>query len=257
MRAEYQKAMEYWQQALAIGEQMADRESQIEPLYQLGHLYTLLGESVEAEKRLTASESIANQLNASGSLGSIYELLARLSLQSGDMAKAKSYSERSLELLKRSGDQSKLARGWITRGDIAAALGDDALLKQCMNQANKLANETGESHLKIMCFLSMLNHALDRPLDESKSKELASTLKDVLELSASFPELKWQANWAKGRFLKSKGRWKAATDAYSQSISILKQISRRLSEPHQSCYLKGKIQQRFRKEVIELKKTYK
>ncbi|KPL07207.1 hypothetical protein AMJ86_05280 [bacterium SM23_57] len=252
-RAEYITAMEYWQQALEIGEELADKESQIEPLYQLGQLHILLGEYAEAEARLATSEAIANNINASGPLGNIYELLARLTLQSGDIDTAKDYSERALDHLKRSGDQVKLARGWVTRGEVAAAQGDGKLMAECMDQGKQLAKETGELHLIATSLLCTLNHALEKGKEKTDSKAMALALKEALEHVTPFPELTWQAHWVRGKFLKCKGRWKAATDAYSQSVSILKQISRKLSEPHQSSYLHGKAQQKFREEVITLK----
>jgi tetratricopeptide (TPR) repeat protein len=252
-RAEYLKAMDYWQQALEIGKELADKESQIEPLYQLGHLHLLLCEYEEAERKLKDSETMANQINATGSLGSIYELLARLALQSNKASEAKEFIDRSLEFLKRSGDQVKLARGFITEAQIAAALGSGEQMMRNLEQAEQLAKDTGEAHLIASSALLKLHHLLNSAEEGSEGDLPIQTLKEVMEQGASFPEILWQAHWMRGRFLKSKGRWKAASEAYLQSISILKQISRKLPEPHQSFYLKGQAQRQFRQEVIELK----
>jgi tetratricopeptide (TPR) repeat protein len=256
-RADYLKAMEYWQQALEIGKELADQESQIEPLYQLGHLYMLLGDYQKAEERLTESETLANNISASASLGSIYELLARLSLQSGKIEQAKQYCEKSLEQLVRSGNQVKLARGWVTQAQIAVALNDEDMMNTSLKEANKLSKETGELHLLVTSALCTLNFYIDARADKTQSKDIVSSLKEVLEKGSVFPELLWQAHWMKGRYLKNQGQWKAALDSYSQAVSILKRISKKLSQSHQSKYLQGPVHQKFRQEAIEIKKLAK
>lgn len=252
-RADYMKAMEYWQRALEIGSELADKESQIEPMYQLGHLYLLLGEYQAAEGALIESETIANQINASSALGSIYELLARTSLYAGDISKAREYSQRSLKRLERCGDQLKLSRAWITQAEVAAACSDRDLMLSSLDQAKKLAMEAGEYHVMVTSLIIRLNHLLDNGFEESDEKDIVRAIKEASEYGASFPELMWQVHWARGRFLKTKGRLKAATEAYSQAVAILKQITKKLPDPHLTSYLQRNAQQRFRHEVIALK----
>lgn len=252
-RAEYAKAMGYWQQALEIGAELADKESQIEPMYQLGQLYLLLGEYQAAETTLAESETIANQIDASGALGSIYELLARSSLYAGESSKAKEYCQLALKRLERSGDQLKLARAWITLAEVAAAIGDRDLMFSSLNQARKLALEAGEYHVLVSSLIIKLNYLFKTGFDESQEKDIVLAIKEAVKFGASFPELMWQVHWARGRFLKIKGRLKAATEAYSQAVSILKQITKKLSDPHLTSYLRRETQQQFRHEVIALK----
>ncbi|MCT7986621.1 CHAT domain-containing tetratricopeptide repeat protein [Laspinema sp. A4] len=152
-RSQIRDALQSWEQALEIYQQIGDKAGEGKTLVSLGTVYGSLGEYAQAEQYYHQSLAIYRQLgnkagesNALLGLGNIYNFL-------GDYAQADQYFRQSLEIFRQLADKTGEGRTLMNLGNVYGALGEYAQAEQYFRQSleisRQLADKVGEGRTLI------------------------------------------------------------------------------------------------------------
>jgi len=147
--SEFDKALNYYQQALVIKQKLGDRLGEAKVLNNIGILLSNLGDKQSAMKNYEQSLSILQEIQASTSSGQVVHNIAAIYSALNDSESAYHYFQKALELFRDSNDQygeayalKNLASIFIDIGENQTALDycEQALLIQ-----RRIKDRSGES----------------------------------------------------------------------------------------------------------------
>ncbi|KAL9986593.1 hypothetical protein ACROYT_G000761 [Oculina patagonica] len=138
---EYVKAKDYLVKALAINQEIGDRNSEAASYGNIGNVFQSLGDYVKAkeyfEKALAISKEIGDRRGEAsdcGNLGAVFECL-------GKYAKAKEYLEDALKIRKQIGDRKGEAADYGNLGTLLCSIGEYVKAKEYYDKAIAIRKE--------------------------------------------------------------------------------------------------------------------
>jgi tetratricopeptide (TPR) repeat protein len=208
---DFEKALEYHQESLALVEEIGAKDEKARILTAIGTDYYHSGDEDKALQFLNEALDIALELELRGSdpVVWILETLSEIWLSKGDSNKARAFCERLLKISEKEGLKENLVRGRKIRGEIlltVARIGQASssssgsvatpvatTLKEAeteLLEAERIAEEIGTSPLLWQIYTSLGKvysalEGLDNNISESKAKEHFSKAKEIIQVIAS------------------------------------------------------------------------
>ncbi len=246
-RADYSRALAYWNEAVKMAEHSGDSESQVEPLVYQGRLLLKLEQAEIARETLERARRIGSETGVKKGEGQALEGLALYYSRSGQGAESEAVLRKAAVLLNEEADPLAVLNFKLTECEIAAELGDQSRVVDMMAEARKIAATKWDpfSAARMLAYgLLFANETFD-------SRERARTLRQL----TSYPEFLWLFFWASGRQLAAKGQFKKALDEYGRGVTVLKTISSRLPEEYRKSYLSSVRIARFKAEAMQYRNS--
>ncbi len=123
-RSQYREALESWEQALSIYQEIGDQQGEAKAYGNLSAAYLSLGDYEKAIFYLEKQLTIANQINDSQGQGDAYGNLGIVYRRRGDYEKAIYYLEKQLAIATQSNDKQKVANIYGNLGLVYYNLGN-------------------------------------------------------------------------------------------------------------------------------------
>ena len=137
-------ATEYYQQCLSIAKDFVNTEIQSRACYDLGKLYSDLGDLKTAMEYYQQSLSIAKDVGNKELQGYAYDRLGGLYSDLGHFCKAMEYHQQSLSIAKDVGDKKAEGHAYRSIGLVCSALGDLNTAMQYYQKSLSIAKEVGD-----------------------------------------------------------------------------------------------------------------
>jgi len=195
---QYDVCMKYWNDALLLRKQLYEKEKVARLHRKIANvLWSNLGNRERAKQHHEEALKILEAEPESVELASVYEDLATMVSMgaTGDMAEARSWAEKALELSKKLDAHEVIARSYLWLGEILGWLGDKKKAVQCMERALKIALDNGYMDTALCVY----NDAGGLPAEEhekhfeylEKGFELAKKVGDISWMSWIGLNLAW------------------------------------------------------------------
>jgi len=141
---EYPQALKYYEQSLAIDEELGDRSGVAYSLGQLGILHQIQGEYSQALKYYEQSMAIAEELGDRSGVGNSLHQLGMLRQDQGEYPQALKYYEQSLAIAEELGDRSGMSRSLHQLGNLHCAQGEYPQARHRYEQSLAIKKELGD-----------------------------------------------------------------------------------------------------------------
>jgi CHAT domain-containing protein len=235
-QGEYAKAIEYYQQSLAIARQAGDQPREWAALTGLGEAYEALGETLRANEFYQQSMAINRTLRTRQS-----ELTTNVQLKSayralGDYERAIDAYQKSLDLAQQLGNQADMANARSGLGSAYGALGEKAKAIEQFSQSLAIWQTLGSEPAKELTLLNNLADAyrVAGDLDQAvrtyqQSIKLAQAQDDQLTQQVAFAAL--------GRTYFTQNDLPKAIKAYERSLQISQNLQEQNDRPTQQIVL--------------------
>jgi tetratricopeptide (TPR) repeat protein len=121
---EYQKAIEFYQQSLAIERKIGNRKGEAYSYMGLGNVYYSLGEYQKAIEFHQQSLAIKREIGDRGGEASSYNNLGNVYYSLGEYQKAIEFHQQSLAITREIGDRGGEANSYINLGNVYNSIGE-------------------------------------------------------------------------------------------------------------------------------------
>jgi tetratricopeptide (TPR) repeat protein len=143
-RGDYDTAEQHYQEALAIAEELGNRASASASYHQLGMLAEIRGDYDTAEQRYQASLAIDQELGDRQGVGKSYHQLGILAEDRGDYDTAEQRYQASLAIDQELGDRQGVAISYHQLGNLAYSRGDYDTAEQRYQASLAINEELGD-----------------------------------------------------------------------------------------------------------------
>jgi diguanylate cyclase (GGDEF)-like protein len=154
--ADYEKALTNHLEALKVREQLGDRAAVALSLNNIGIVYERLGEYDRAleyyNRALAIRQALGGQPNR---IAAILNNIGDVHLERGDSERALQFHQRALALRRQVGDRSGVAISLKNLGSIYAASGQLDLAHRSLEEGLDIANAVGDQGTAAMCLLGL------------------------------------------------------------------------------------------------------
>ncbi|MFM6738492.1 MAG: tetratricopeptide repeat protein, partial [Microcystis panniformis] len=140
---EYQKAIEFYQQSLAIFREIGDRGGEAKSYGNLGNAYGSLGEYQKAIEFNQQSLAIEREIGDRGGEAKSYNNLGNVYYSLGEYQKAIEFHQQSLAILREIGDRRGEANAWFNLGVTYDKLKRISEAKEAFLQSRELYQALG------------------------------------------------------------------------------------------------------------------
>ena len=225
---DYQKALFYYKQSLAIFTEIGDRDREANSYMGLGLAYYFLGEYEKAIDYHEQSLAIATEIgdhqgeaNSYANLGNAYESL-------GEYQKAISYYEQSLAISVKIGDRKGEARSYGNLGNAYRSLGEYEKAISYYEQSLAITTQIGDRDGEAGSYTGLGNAYTSL----GEYQKAISFYKQSLAISTQIGDCKGEATsyTGLGRTYDSLGKYQKAIDYHEQSLAISVKIGDRDGE---------------------------
>ncbi|MCA2510829.1 MAG: tetratricopeptide repeat protein, partial [Microcystis sp. M60BS1] len=141
---EYQKAIEFHQQSLAITREIGDREGEAASYNNLGNVYYSLGEYQKAIEFYQQSLAIKREIGDRGGEASSYGNLGNVYYSLGEYQKAIEFHQQSLAITREIGDRGGEAYSYMGLGNVYYSLGEYQKAIEFHQQSLAITREIGD-----------------------------------------------------------------------------------------------------------------
>jgi len=138
------RAIEYYEQALAIDREIGDRRGEGSDLNNLGLAYAALGQTARAIEYYEQALAIAHEIGNRRGEGSVLGKLGNAYAELGDTARAIEYCEQALAIRREIGDRRGEGADLGNLGNAYAELGETARAIEYYEQALAIFREIGD-----------------------------------------------------------------------------------------------------------------
>jgi tetratricopeptide (TPR) repeat protein/tRNA A-37 threonylcarbamoyl transferase component Bud32 len=189
---EYDNCTKYWNEALLLWNQLNEKANVSRLHRKMANvLWESLGDSDKAGEHHTKALKALETEPESVELASLYQdMAAMISMEiTGDMAEARSWAEKALELAKRLNAHEVIASSYAWLGEILGRLGDLKRFRECLQKALKIALDNGYIKTALLAY-NDLGALLSRWIEPetgfdyyNKGFELAKKAGDIFQIS--------------------------------------------------------------------------
>jgi tetratricopeptide (TPR) repeat protein len=141
---EYQKAIEFHQQSLAIDREIGDRGGEAKSYNNLGNVYDSLGEYQKAIEFHQQSLAIKREIGDRGGEGKSYGNLGNVYYSLGEYQKAIEFHQQSLAITREIGDRGGEASSYNNLGAVYYSLGEYQKAIEFHQQSLAITREIGD-----------------------------------------------------------------------------------------------------------------
>jgi CHAT domain-containing protein/Tfp pilus assembly protein PilF len=131
------KALELFAESENLASQLGDVWSQANELTNIGYTYMDQRKSDRAAQSFQQALAFAQGIKAKKYIYNALRVLARLSLQTGDLANASQYAQRAVEIARQDGNHLDELYPMLVQGQIAARRGDLAAAKSTFHEVER------------------------------------------------------------------------------------------------------------------------
>jgi tetratricopeptide (TPR) repeat protein len=225
---EYQKAIEFHQQSLAIKREIGDRGGEATSYNNLGTVYYSLGEYQKAIEFHQQSLAIKREIGDRGGEATSYNNLGTVYYSLGEYQKAIEFHQQSLAITREIGDRGGEAASYIGLGNVYQSLGEYQKAIEFYQQSLAITREIGDRAGEAASYIGLGNvyQSLGeyQKAIEFHQQSLAITRKigDRESEAYSYGNL--------GNVYYSLGEYQKAIEFYQQSLAITREIGDRGGE---------------------------
>jgi len=186
---EHEAGMEHWEDAMKLFEHAFENEAVARLHRKMGNsLWENLGNSEKADEHYAEALKILEKEPEGTELATLYSNLARMCYRTKDVSKARSWSEKALELGKKLNDFEVIAGAYASLGVVFGWTGDVKRAVECHERALKIALDNDCLEIALREYHNLANSL---PLGEGekaleyyeKGYELAKKVGDVSHLA--------------------------------------------------------------------------
>jgi CHAT domain-containing protein len=237
----YDLALEDHRAALAIYMQIEGKTEWIEALQDMGQLYLLLGDTLNAESHFRQAMELARDIGLSRAITGNLLMLGDLQYRQGELEAAAALYTEGVLRAKESGEMAAWSQGLLR---LSAAHRDQQTFGNAMDEtarALEIAQETGAQGLVNQALYAQAE--LSR-LQNQANKALAGYQQALAGLAeAPDPELEWQVHYGKGLVLADLGRNADAINSLQAAVALIEGVREHLREERfRAGYLQDKYQ---------------
>jgi len=219
---DYERGLEYAQDALREAEQIRYREGEGDALSTLGLIYSRLSDFNKSLESYNESLTIRKEIGNNKAISSSLNLIARTHSLAGDYDKALSFYQQGLDLRTRIDDKSGLPWTYLGIASLHERTGD---YKKALNEyqiSRELNKTAGEKRCHLQCLMGEGRAYLKlRELDQGY-KSLRQSLQLAEELNAK--PLIFEAHRALGEYFELSGDYKTALEHFKQYQLMEKEV---------------------------------
>ena len=232
---EYQQAIDFHQQFLAIAQQIGDRHGEAISLNNLGNAYNSLGEYQQAIDFLQQSLAIAQQIGDRHGEAISLVNLGRAYYFLGEYQQAIDFYQQSLAIAQQIGDRNGEAISLGNLGDAYNSLGEYQQATECNQQRLEIAREIGSRGEEAGSLIG-LGNAYD---SLGEYQQAIDFLQQSLAIAQQIGARKGEASSLNnlGNAYNSLGEYQQAIDFLQQSLAIAQQIGARNGEANSLMHL--------------------
>ncbi|MCL4458147.1 MAG: CHAT domain-containing protein [Nitrospirae bacterium] len=148
---DYRKAIDYIEKALAIADEIGDKEGKGRHLGNLGLAYSDLGDYRKAIDYYEKALAIAEEIGYKKGKGTVLGMMGNAYYGLGDYRNAIDYSEKELAIAEEIGDKSGKVQSFGKLGNIYHGLGDYRKAIDYLEKSLAIAEEIGDKQNKGQC----------------------------------------------------------------------------------------------------------
>lgn len=141
LHGEYRMALDGFLDVLSYYDRIGDRDTSAIIMHQIGYIHHVLGDDDEAFRYLIRSERIKEEISDRWAQVCSLNLLARFSIERGELDQAIRYLKKGEGIAKTIGNIELFCRLTITGAELALSRGDDAKALIETNRAMELADQ--------------------------------------------------------------------------------------------------------------------
>jgi tetratricopeptide (TPR) repeat protein len=225
---EYQKAIEFYQQSLAITREIGDRGGEGKSYNNLGIVYYSLGEYQKAIEFYQQSLAITREIGDRGGEAASYNNLGIVYRSLGEYQKAIEFYQQSLAILREIGDRGGEGNSYGNLGNVYNSLGEYQKAIEFHQQSLAITREIGDRGGEGNSYGS-LGNVYDSLGEYQKAIEFhQQSLAITREIGDRGGEGKSYGNL--GNVYKSLGEYQKAIEFHQQSLAITREIGDRGGE---------------------------
>ena len=225
---EFEKAIEFYQQALSIMKDVGNKDSEERLYMNLGNAYHSLGHFKTAIKFHQQALSIMKEVGNKDSEGRLYMNLGNAYDSLGDFKTAIKFHQQALSIMKEVGNKDSEGRVYMNLGDAYYSLGDFNTAIKFHQQALSIMKEVGNKDSEGGVYTNLGNayHSLgDLKTAIKVNQQALSIMKDV-----GNKDSEGGVYMNLGNAYYSLGDFNAAIKFYQQALSIMKDVGNKDSE---------------------------
>ncbi|KAB0241349.1 tetratricopeptide repeat protein [Microcystis aeruginosa EAWAG127a] len=225
---EYQKAIEFHQQSLAIKREIGDRGGEAKSYNNLGSVYGSLGEYQKAIEFHQQSLAIEREIGDRGGEAKSYNNLGSVYNSLGEYQKAIEFHQQSLAIDREIGDRGGEAKSYGNLGNVYYSLGEYQKAIEFHQQSLAIDREIGDRGGEAKSY-NNLGNVYDSLGEYQKAIEFyQQSLAIDREIGDRGGEAKSYNNL--GNVYDSLGEYQKAIEFYQQSLAITREIGDRGGE---------------------------
>ncbi|NCR07268.1 MAG: tetratricopeptide repeat protein [Microcystis aeruginosa LG13-11] len=225
---EYQKAIEFYQQSLAITREIGDRGGEGKSYMGLGNVYYSLGEYQKAIEFHQQSLAITREIGDRGGEGNSYMGLGNVYYSLGEYQKAIEFHQQSLAIKREIGDRGGEGYSYNNLGNVYYSLGEYQKAIEFYQQSLAILREIGDRGGEGKSY-NNLGNVYDSLGEYQKAIEFhQQSLAIDREIGDRGGEASSYNNL--GNVYRSLGEYQKAIEFYQQSLAIKREIGDRGGE---------------------------
>ncbi|AFY85203.1 CHAT domain-containing protein [Oscillatoria acuminata] len=226
--AEYARAEYYFRQSLEMAQEVGDKATEGRSLHNLGEVYYHWAEYAQAEQSLRQSLEIAQEIGDKALEGRILGSFGTVYLSWAEYARAEQYLRQSLEIAQEIGDKALEGRILGSFGTVYLSLAEYARAEYYLRQSLEIAQSLGDKALEGKTLGSFAE--VYRSLAEYARAE--HYLRQSLEIAQAIGDKAGEGNilatW--GTIYQSRGEYAQAEEFYRQSLQIARLIGNKVGQ---------------------------
>ncbi len=225
---EYQKAIEFHQQSLAIDREIGDRGGEAKSYNNLGNVYYSLGEYQKASEFHQQSLAILREIGDRGGEAASYNNLGTVYNSLGEYQKAIEFHQQSLAITREIGDRGVEAYSYIGLGIVYYSLGEYQKAIEFYQQSLAITREIGDRGGEANSYMGLGNVYYSLGEYQKAVEFHQQSLAIKREIGDRGGEAESYNNL--GAVYYSLGEYQKAIEFYQQSLAITREIGDRGSE---------------------------
>ncbi|BAG02494.1 tetratricopeptide protein [Microcystis aeruginosa NIES-843] len=225
---EYQKAIEFHQQSLAIKREIGDRGGEAKSYGNLGNVYYSLGEYQKASEFHQQSLAIDREIGDRGGEAYSYNNLGTVYSSLGEYQKAIEFYQQSLAIKREIGDRGGEAKSYGNLGNVYNSLGEYQKAIEFYQQSLAITREIGDRGGEASSY-NNLGNVYNSLGEYQKAIEF---YQQSLAITREIGDRGGEANsyMGLGNVYRSLGEYQKAIEFYQQSLAITRKIGDRWGE---------------------------
>ncbi|WP_375329582.1 tetratricopeptide repeat protein [Microcystis sp. BLCC-F210] len=225
---EYQKAIEFHQQSLAIDREIGDRGGEAKSYDNLGNVYYSLGEYQKAIEFHQQSLAIEREIGDRGGEAASYNNLGNVYYSLGEYQKAIEFHQQSLAIEREIGDRGGEAASYNNLGNVYYSLGEYQKAIEFHQQSLAIKREIGDRGGEAKSYNNLGNICQSLGEYQKAIEFYQQSLAITREIGDRGGEAKSYNNL--GNICQSLGEYQKAIEFHQQSLAIEREIGDRGGE---------------------------